>query len=84
MLKSFLLSAALLLTTSTMALAQPGSGGPGPDTPTGPTDTSLDGAASLLLAGGVGYAVRKLRQRRQKQLPANSHRWTAFAKPQLP
>ena len=45
------------------ALAQaPADGGP---VPTGPTSTPLDGGASLLLAGGIGYAVRKLRQRRQ-------------------
>ncbi|WP_460504161.1 PID-CTERM protein-sorting domain-containing protein, partial [Hymenobacter agri] len=36
--------------------------GPAPTTPTG---VPLDGGASLLLAGGVGYAIRRLRQRRQ-------------------
>jgi hypothetical protein len=51
-----------------LASAQPGSGGPGPGTPTTPTtptDVPLDGGASLLLAGGIGYAVRRLRQRRR-------------------
>ncbi|GAA3975470.1 MprA protease, GlyGly-CTERM protein-sorting domain-containing form [Hymenobacter antarcticus] len=42
--------------------AQPGSGGPGPAVD--PTTIPLDGGVSLLLAGGVGYALRRLRQRR--------------------
>lgn len=54
----------LLLTLLVMAVsstqAQPTSGGP---TPT-PTQTPIDGGASLLLVGGVGYALRKLRRRR--------------------
>ena len=44
--------------------AQPSSGGPGPGTPPAPTETPLDGGASLLLAGGVAYALRRLRPRR--------------------
>ncbi|WP_188563428.1 PID-CTERM protein-sorting domain-containing protein [Hymenobacter frigidus] len=47
-------------------LAQPGSGGPGPSTPAGPTDIPLDGGISLLLAGGVAYGVKHLRNRRKK------------------
>ena len=43
----------------------PGSGGPAPTTPT-PTSVPLDGGASLLLAGGVAYGLRRLRQRRQR------------------
>ena len=55
---------ALVLGACSLALAQaPADGGP---VPTGPTSTPLDGGASLLLAGGIGYAVRKLRQRRQQ------------------
>jgi len=54
----------LLLALAGVARAQgPGSGGPGPSSPTA---TPLDGGASLLLAGGIGYAVRRLKQRRQK------------------
>ena len=55
----FTLLLALLL-TGAAAQAQPGSGGP---TPGGPTATPIpvDGGASLLLLGGVGYAVRRLR-----------------------
>ena len=41
----------------------PADGGPAPTTPTA---VPLDGGASLLLAGGIGYAVRRLKQRRRK------------------
>lgn len=44
--------------------AQPGSGGPGPGPAVDPTAVPIDGGVSLLLAGGVGYALRRLRQRR--------------------
>jgi hypothetical protein len=62
-----LYSAALLLAlwalTSVSALAQaPADGGPAP---TGPTATPLDGGASLLLAGGIAYGLRRLKRRRQ-------------------
>jgi hypothetical protein len=48
----------------TPALAQPGSGGPGPGTPVTPTptDVPLDGGASLLLAAGAAYGLKRLRQ----------------------
>jgi hypothetical protein len=51
-----------------VALAQPGSGGPGPGTPdpTDPTAVPLDGGASLLLASGVAYGIKHLRNRRKK------------------
>lgn len=42
--------------------AQPGSGGPAPGAA---TVVPLDGGASLLLAGGVTYALRQLRARRR-------------------
>ena len=45
------------------AAAQPNSGGPTP----GATGVPLDGGASLLLAGGVAYGLRRLRQRRRAQ-----------------
>lgn len=57
----FILLAALTVAAYSPALAQPGSGGPGPAT--NPTQIPLDGGASLLLAGGIGYALRKLRRR---------------------
>ena len=68
-MKHFLSSAALVLAvwalSSAAALAQaPSTGGPAP-TPAA-TAVPLDGGASLLLVGGIGYAVRKLRQRRQR------------------
>ena len=43
------------------AAAQPTSGGPTP----GATGVPLDGGASLLLASGLAYALRRLRQRRR-------------------
>ena len=59
-MKHFLLTAALVVATGALALAQPTSGGPTPAA----TGVPLDGGASLLLAGGLGYALRRLRQRR--------------------
>lgn len=69
-MKSFLSSAtgllALCVFLTLPAVAQPGSGGPGPGTPTAdPTAVPLDGGASLLLAGGVAYGLRQFRARRQ-------------------
>ena len=49
------------------ALAQgdiPPTTGPRPDA--GPAGVPIDGGASLLLAGGVAYGLRKLRQRRAR------------------
>ena len=67
-MKHFLTSAALVAAVwglaSLAARAQPTTGGPTPGTQ--PTPVPLDGGASLLLAGGVGYAVRRLRQRRAR------------------
>lgn len=62
MLKNLLLASALLLAVGAQAQG-PGSGGP---TPAAPTAIPLDGGASLLLAGGVAYGLRRLRQRRKK------------------
>jgi hypothetical protein len=63
-------AAALLLAVGVgqQALAQdnPGPGGPGSPTTPPPTAVPLDGGASLLLAGGVAYGLRQLRQRRKK------------------
>ena len=64
-MKSGILTTVLLLSACSLALAQaPADGGPAP---TGPTAIPLDGGASLLLAGGIGYAVRRLRQRRARK-----------------
>ena len=59
-----LFSLTLSLAGTGAARAQgPPTGGP---TPAGPTTTPLDGGASLLLAGGLAYGLRRLKQRRQK------------------
>ncbi|WP_426058746.1 PID-CTERM protein-sorting domain-containing protein [Hymenobacter sp. B1770] len=70
-MKSFLLnnllpSLLLALATTAVAFAQPGSGGPQPGTPLNPTEIPVDGGISLLLAGGVAYGVKHLRNRRRK------------------
>lgn len=52
----------LLVGFAAAAHAQPGSGGP---TPGATTAVPIDGGASLLLAGGVAYGLRRLRQRRR-------------------
>jgi len=39
----------------------PGTGGPDPD----PTAVPIDGGASLLLAAGVGFGLKKLRDQRR-------------------
>ena len=68
-MKQFLFSAALvagcLALAPAPAGAQPTTGGPTPGNQN-PTPVPIDGGASLLLAGGIGYAVRRLRQRRQR------------------
>lgn len=45
--------------------AQPSTGGPAPSSPEAPTAVPLDGGASLLLAGGAAYGLRRLRQLRR-------------------
>lgn len=67
LLKSLLPTLALVITCSTIALAQgPSNGGPGADPDPDPTTTPIDGGVSLLLAGGVAYGVKHLRARRKK------------------
>ena len=67
-MKSFLLNSllpalVLVLAASAVAVAQgPISGGPAP----GATGVPIDGGVSLLLAGGVAYGVKHLRDRRRK------------------
>ena len=66
-MKNLFAVTALALTLSALsslpALAQPSSTGPQPGSPTA---IPLDGGASLLLAGGVAYGLRKLRARRAR------------------
>ena len=56
-----LITAALVL-FALASQAQP-SGGPSPQQP---PVVPIDGGASLLLAGGVAYTIRKVQQRRKK------------------
>ena len=53
----------LLVAMGEMVLAQPTTGGP---TPANPTNIPLDGGISLLLAGGVAYGIKHLKNRRKK------------------
>ena len=54
----------LLVAIGGTVLAQaPGGGGPAP---TDPTAIPLDGGASLLLAGGLAYGLKHLRNRRKR------------------
>ena len=65
-MKRFALYLSLLLLAGAgaqHAAAQPTTGGPTPGAT--PTAVPLDGGASLLLAGGVAYGLRRLRQRRR-------------------
>lgn len=75
-MKSFLLKIILpamviMLSATGISLAQPGGGGPLPGPGNGgggggATDVPVDGGISLLLAGGVAYGVKHLRDRRRK------------------
>ncbi|MET4075188.1 PID-CTERM protein-sorting domain-containing protein [Hymenobacter sp. UYCo722] len=60
LIRSLFATVAAVLFTAAAALAQgPGSGGP---TPTGaPTQIPIDGGASLLLAAGGAYGLKRLR-----------------------
>ena len=62
-----LLAVAILLLSANAASAQgaPPGGGPGPTTPD-PTAVPLDGGASLLVAAGIGFGIRKLRARSRR------------------
>lgn len=68
-----LLVAAIVATAGALAPAAaqtstpPPTTGPAPDPNTpDPTAVPIDGGAGLLLAGGVAYGLRQLRQRRKK------------------
>ena len=59
-------SVCLLAGSLTPALAQaPNSGGPAPDPPVAPTETPIDGGASLLLAAGAAYGLKRLRKNKR-------------------
>jgi len=62
----YYLAAAFVLTAFLSQAQTPGTGGPTPSTPTpDPTEVPIDGGASLLLASGVAYGLKRLRQRRR-------------------
>jgi hypothetical protein len=64
LLPRFSLAFILLVAASGAAWAQaPADGGP---VPAAPTAIPLDGGVSLLLAGGVAYGLKKLRNRRKR------------------
>jgi hypothetical protein len=68
LLSAFSGTAVFLLLATATAFAQPGTGGPTPNTPpTDPTAVPIDGGASLLLASGVALGLKKLRDRRKAQ-----------------
>jgi hypothetical protein len=58
----------LLSTNAAFAQGSPPGGGPGPTVPTTPDPTAvpLDGGASLLVAAGIGFGIRKLRARSRR------------------
>lgn len=62
----FFLLAILLVAAAASHAQTPTTGGPTPQAPVDPTQVPLDGGASLLLAGGVAYGLKRLRQRRQR------------------
>ena len=58
-LSASLLLALTLLPTASVRAQGPGLGGPRPTA----TNAPLDGGASLLLAGGVAFGLRRLRRK---------------------
>lgn len=65
-MRKYITLVALVLLALASHAQLPGSGGPAsdPDAPTDPTNVPLDGGASLLLASGLAYGLKRLRQRR--------------------
>lgn len=57
-MRTYLLAAVCLLITSISYAQAPPTGGPAP------ANVPIDGGASLLVASGVAYGLRRLKQRR--------------------
>ena len=66
-LHAFYGAVACLMLTAGAALAQPGSGGPIPNTPPPADQIPIDGGVSLLLAAGGAYGLKRLRAARAKK-----------------
>jgi hypothetical protein len=62
----YYLATAFVFVTFLSQAQTPGSGGPAPTDPVTPTEVPLDGGASLLLASGVAYGLRRLRRQRAR------------------
>ncbi|RZK23849.1 MAG: hypothetical protein EOO56_03650 [Hymenobacter sp.] len=58
-MRTYLLAAACCLLTSFAYAQLPPTGGPAP------SNVPIDGGASILLASGVAYGLRRLKQRRR-------------------
>lgn len=65
MFRSFATVCLLFFALASQAQA-PGSTGPVPTSTQAPAAVPLDGGASLLLAGGAAYGLRRLRQLRRR------------------
>ena len=61
-MKNLFLTASLLLAAGLVQAQAPATTGP---TPQAATEVPIDGGASLLLASGVAYGLKRLRQRRR-------------------
>ncbi len=61
----YILAFAFIFSALLSQAQAPGSGTPVPQDPA-PTAVPLDGGASLLLASGVAYGLKRLRQRRAR------------------
>ncbi|MCX6186209.1 MAG: hypothetical protein NTU43_04315 [Bacteroidetes bacterium] len=57
------MSSAIMLLLAVVAQAQPGSGGGFGDDP---IDVPVDGGLSILAIAGVGYGIKKLKERMKK------------------
>jgi hypothetical protein len=59
-----ILSAAIMLMLAVAAQAQPGGGGGGFGDD--PIDVPVDGGLSILAVAGIGYGIKKLKERNKK------------------
>lgn len=62
----FLFMCISLMSYAQLALPRPLDGGPGTGGLEGPPEVPVDGGLTTVLAVGVGYGVKKLKERRKK------------------